>query len=128
MALEYYGDSERFHAKLDLQPFNSELPDAVRFTAYRAVQEGLANVLHHANATEVKLQLGQGGDHIYVILEDNGRGFNVQETLYGALTPAMGGIGLRAMRDEIKALGGRFHIGSAPGGTTMELTLPITEN
>jgi signal transduction histidine kinase len=122
------GVPERFHAKLDLQPIDPELPDAVRFTAYRAVQEGLANVLHHANATEVKLQLGQGGDHIYVILEDNGSGFNVQETLYGALTPAMGGIGLRAMRDEIQALGGRFHIGSAPGGTTMELTLPIIEN
>jgi signal transduction histidine kinase len=122
------GIPERFHAKLELQPFDSELPDAVRFTAYRAVQEGLANVLHHAGATEVRLQLGQRDDHIYVILEDNGGGFDVQETLDGALTPAMRGIGLRAMRDEILALDGRFHIGSAPGGTRMEITLPITEN
>src|SRR4029079_8991163 len=48
------GVPERFHAKIDLQAIDPELPDAVRFTAYRAVQEGLANVLHHANATEVK--------------------------------------------------------------------------
>jgi signal transduction histidine kinase len=122
------GIPERFHAKLDLQPVGSEMPDAVRFTAYRAVQEGLANILHHADATEVRLQVGRRGDHIYVTLEDNGRGFNVQETLDGALAPAVGGIGLRAMRDEIQTLGGRFHMGSAPGGTTMELTLPITEN
>jgi signal transduction histidine kinase len=122
------GIPKRFHAKLELQPVDSELPDAVRFTTYRAVQEGLANVLHHADATEVKLQLGQRDDHIYVILEDNGRGFDVQETLQGALTPEMGGLGLRAMRDEIQALGGLFHIGSAPSGTRMEITLPITEN
>jgi signal transduction histidine kinase len=32
------------------------------------------------------------------------------------------------MRDEIQALGGRFHMGSAPSGTRMEITLPITEN
>jgi two-component system, NarL family, sensor kinase len=122
------GIPERFRGKLDLQPVGSEVPDAVRFTAYRAVQEGLANILHHADATEIKLQLGQRGDDIYVVLEDNGHGFNVQETLHGALAPAMGGIGLRAMRDEIQTLGGRFHMGSAPGGTKMEITLPITEN
>jgi signal transduction histidine kinase len=122
------GIPEAFHAKLDLQPIDSNLPDAVRFTAYRAVQEGLANVLRHSGATEVKLQLGQRDDNIYVTLEDNGSGFDVQETLNGAPTPVMGGIGLRAMREEILALGGRFHIGSAPNGTKMEITLPITEN
>jgi signal transduction histidine kinase len=122
------GIPEAFHAKLEPQPIDSDLPDAVRFTAYRAVQEGLANVLRHAGATEVKLQLGQRDDHLYVILEDNGGGFDVQETLNGVLTPNMGGIGLRAMREEILALGGRFHIGSAPDGTRMEITLPIAEN
>lgn len=122
------GIPQRFHAKLDLQPFDIELPDAVRFTAYRAVQEGVANILQHADATEVKLQLGAHGDHIYVILEDNGRGFNVRETLHGTPTPVTGGLGLRAMRDEIQSLGGRFQLGSAPTGTRMEITLPITEN
>jgi two-component system NarL family sensor kinase len=122
------GIPEAFHAKLELQQIDSDLPDAVRFTAYRAVQEGLANVLRHSGATEVKLQLGQRDDNIYVTLEDNGSGFDVQETLNGAPTPVMGGIGLRAMREEILALGGRFHIGSAPNGTKMEITLPITEN
>jgi signal transduction histidine kinase len=123
------GIPEKFHATLDLHPLESDIPDAVRFTIYRAVQEGLANVLRHAGATQLKLHLGQRDDHIYLILEDNGSGFDARESLNGApSTTPMRGIGLRAMRDEVFSLGGGFKLTSDPGGTRIEITLPIVEN
>ncbi len=122
------GIPEKFHATLDLHPVESDIPDVVRFATYRAAQEGLANVLRHAGATDLKLELGQQDDQIHLVLEDNGSGFDAHELLYGAPTPAMRGIGLRAMRDEIQALGGRFQLSSTAGGTRMEIMIPVLEN
>ena len=119
---------EKFRATLDLHRLESDIPDAVRFTIYRAAQEGLANVLRHSGATEVKLQLGQRNDHIQLILEDNGSGFDAAGWLDGVLSPVMRGIGLRAMRDQVSSLGGAFDLTSDARGTRMEIVLPITEN
>ena len=121
------GIPEKFHATLELHTLDSDLPDAVRFAVYRAAQEGIANVLRHADATALRLEVGQRDDLVYLILEDNGRGFD-QKRLNGKSNPAMGGIGLRAMRHEVLGLGGHFDIQSNPGSTKMEIALPITEN
>jgi len=122
------GIPEKFRATLDLHPLGKEIPDTVRFTIYRAAQEGLANILRHSGATELKLELGERGGQVYLVLEDNGRGFDVQELLYGALNPAMRGIGLRAMRDEVLLLNGEFLLTSTGNGTRMAITLPAAED
>jgi len=125
---ETSGIPERFHAKLELRPVESDLPDAVRFTAYRAAQEGIANLLRHSGASEVRLELGQSGDHLHLVLEDNGTGFDAGAMRNGAPAAQMRGIGLRAMRDEVEGLGGNFDLTSGAAGTRMEITLPISEN
>jgi len=122
------GIPEKFHATLELHPLESGIPDAIRFSIYRAAQEGLANVLRHSGATQVKLELGQRNDCIRLVLEDNGSGFDVPGWLDGALSPEMRGIGLRAMRDQVSSLGGSFDLTSDARGTRMEIVLPITEN
>src|SRR5258708_3357573 len=122
------GIPEKFRATLELHSVETDIPDAVRIATYRAAHEGLANVLRHAGATDLKLELGQQDDQIHLVLEDNGSGFDAHELLYGALTPAMRGIGLRAMRDEILALGGSFQLASTAAGTRMEILIPVSEN
>jgi signal transduction histidine kinase len=122
------GIPEKFHATLDLHPLVRAIPDTVRFTIYRVAQEGLANILRHSEATELKLELGERNGEVYLILEDNGRGFDVQESLYGALNPEMRGIGLRAMRDEVLLLNGEFLLTSSGSGTRMAITLPAMED
>ena len=122
------GIPEKFHATLRLHLVESNIPDAVRFAIYRAAQEGLANVLRHAGARDITLELRQQNDQIRLVLEDNGGGFDAHEFLHGALTPAMRGIGLRAMRDEVLSLGGRFHLNSGAGGTRLEIMIPVSEN
>jgi len=122
------GIPEKFHATLELRPLESEIPDAVRFTIYRAAQEGLTNVLRHSGATEVKLQLGRRGSQIHLALQDNGKGFDVEELLHGVLNPDLRGIGLRAMRDEVVLLGGEFQLNSSEDGTRLAITLPLAED
>ncbi len=121
------GIPEKFHATLDLRPLELEISDAVRFTLYRAAQEGLTNVLRHSGATEVKLQLGERDRQVHLVLDDNGKGFDAEELLHGALTPELRGIGLRAMRDEVLLLGGEFQLTSSEDGTRLVITLPVTE-
>jgi signal transduction histidine kinase len=75
----------------------------------------------------LRLEVGQREDQVYLVLEDNGSGFD-RESLNGKTNPAMRGIGLRAMRNEVLGLGGHFDIQSSPGGTKMEIALPIMEN
>ncbi len=122
------GIPEKFHATLELRPLESEISDAVRFTIYRAVQEGLTNVLRHSGATEVKLQLSERSRRIHLILQDNGRGFDAEELMHGALNPVLRGIGLRAMREEVVLLGGSFQLNSSESGTRLAITLPVTED
>jgi two-component system NarL family sensor kinase len=118
---------EKFHSKFEMTRMESALPDAVRFTIYRAAQEGLANVLRHSGATEVRLASGERNGRVYLVLEDNGSGFDTREFLHGVKTPNCG-IGLRAMREEVLALNGEFALTSGSGGTCVEITLPIAEN
>ncbi len=92
-AIEWYWKTtaipEKFHATLELHPIVSDVPDIVRATVYRVVQEGLANVVRHSRATEVKLELGVRDDQIYLVLEDNGSGFDTEKVLEGAPTREM---------------------------------------
>jgi signal transduction histidine kinase len=52
------------------------LSDLVKLQLYRIVQECLNNVQKHAQASEVKLEIGQIGDCVQIIIKDNGRGIN----------------------------------------------------
>jgi two-component system NarL family sensor kinase len=82
---------------------------------FRLLQEALTNVERHAAASQVTLTLGRDGPGWLLQLSDNGRGFDVE----AVSASARRGLGLSSMRERIEALGGRFHIESGPGGTTL---------
>lgn len=85
---------------------------------YRLIQEGITNVLKHANATEIDIQLVNDGQTINMLFEDDGDGFNVNESWTG--------IGIRNMQSRAKILKGELIIESEPGnGTTLNLTIPL---
>jgi two-component system NarL family sensor kinase len=98
----------------------------VRVALYRAAQEGLSNLLRHADATEVSLILEPYGDRVRFVLADNGKGFDPR-VVFGRPDSSMPGIGLRALREEIQGLDGECHISSGRGGTKMEVVLPVAE-
>ena len=91
---------------------------------YRVVQETLTNVRRHADATKVNLRLQFQADELLVEIRDNGRGFNLSQTLDSAIS--VGHMGLLGMRQRAEALGGDITIKTGEGtGTTIILSLPI---
>jgi signal transduction histidine kinase len=78
---------------------------------YRVLQGALSNVLRHAKASRVKVALETSRNGaLLMTIEDNGAGFDPS-----AQKPAS--VGLVAMRERVRVLGGRFHLESARAGS-----------
>jgi two-component system NarL family sensor kinase len=105
------------HVQVDTLP---RIPEAVATAMFRVAQEALGNVEKHAGARQVWLQLLHSAAGLSLLLRDDGRGFNVPETL----REVRAGLGLTNMRERIEMLGGRFTLESAPGATQLTVWLP----
>ena len=95
------------------------LSDNVKILLYRIVQEALTNIVKHAHAKHIRVSLKQSDMNIRLILADDGIGFETNRQR------SIEHIGLLAMKDSVKLLGGTISIKSAPGkGTSIEVTCP----
>lgn len=87
----------------------------VEHAAYFVISEALTNAARHACATHVAVTIGHDDDALAVSVRDDG---------VGGARPR-DGAGLVNLEDRVRALGGRWHLTSAPGaGTTIEVHLP----
>ena len=83
------------------------------------LREAARNVVKHAHATEVWLRCERVGDHVHLVLEDNGTGPGTARTA--------GRSGWTNMRERAARLGGTLHIAPAtPSGTRVELRFAAT--
>ncbi|HQQ00126.1 MAG TPA: PAS domain S-box protein [bacterium] len=90
---------------------------------YRLVQEALNNVKNHAEATHVTIRLAVSVPTILLRIEDNGKGFDVQQRMISALAERR--MGLRSMEERASLLRGTFEVQSQVGaGTTILITVP----
>ncbi len=104
----------------------TDVPEEMKIILYRLIQEGISNAEKHSDATAIHLKLAftDGGQSISLVIEDDGRGFDVEETL--SRKDPLSGYGLTAMRERCEIFGGSFHIESAPGkGTRINAILPV---
>lgn len=108
---------------VDLQVINNipRFKPDTELLIFRMTQELIQNVLKHANATQVIVQLSFHDSILFVTIEDNGKGMQQQENDEIAIK----GTGLRGIQTKIKALKGNIEIQSAPTGTTIYLELPV---
>ena len=99
------------------------LTPQVETSLYRIVQEALANVASHAEASHVSVLLEQRKNSVIAIIEDDGRGFDVESILNsGQLT----GLGLPGMQERVSLVGGKLTVESTPGvGTTVFVEIPL---
>ena len=98
------------------------LPFEVETALYRIVQEALTNIARHAQATEVGVLLERRSDTVVAVVEDNGRGFDIQE----ALAPGAGHLGLFGMQERAALVGGRWEAESSSGkGATVFVEVPV---
>lgn len=102
----------------------TRLSSSVEIAVYRLVQEALSNIRKHAHATKVNLRLQFREDTLLVEIRDNGKGFDLSQTLDSAI--AVGHMGLLGMKQRAEMLGGDIKIRTGEGaGTTLILSLPI---
>ncbi|NJM79903.1 MAG: hypothetical protein HC854_10330 [Flavobacterium sp.] len=84
---------------------------------YRILQETINNVLKHANATEIQLDIIQLDSELLLIIKDNGIGFSVNDV--------KAGIGLKNIEKRVAALNGKLNLISSEKGTTVDIKLPL---
>ncbi|MGZ5473509.1 MAG: HAMP domain-containing sensor histidine kinase, partial [Thermoanaerobaculia bacterium] len=97
-----------------------ELDMLTGVTLYRIAQEGLANVIRHAEATEVEVSLAVEDDTAVLEIRDNGKGMSHEQIASSQ------SLGLLGMRERAELLGGSVAIDSRPGeGTRVRATLPL---
>jgi signal transduction histidine kinase len=96
----------------------SQLPAGVDLTAYRLVQEGLTNVVKHAQATRAEVLVNYGDGYLEVTVRDDGKGVGNGDG---------GGHGLVGMRERVSVYGGELDAGpQAGGGYRLRAKLPLT--
>ncbi len=99
------------------------LPPRVELQAFRIVQEALSNVRKHAEATRAMITVAAGGDEVSVVVEDDGKGFRVDEVGQSN----WGGFGLRNMKGRADSIGGTLGVESKlEHGTRVTLGIPLT--
>jgi signal transduction histidine kinase/ligand-binding sensor domain-containing protein len=106
----------------DMDSVDGLLPQEIEVALFRIVQEALNNVLRHAHASEVIIELKKEAGWLRLTVLDNGCGFD-------AASPAgKAGFGLANMTARTKMVRGKLHIDSAPGrGTALTVRLPVKE-
>src|SRR5258707_5558410 len=91
----------------------------MKHTLYRIAQEALNNIVKHARASMVTLQLAEQDHEIIFEIRDNGRGFD-------PAGPFPGHLGLRSMQERVTKVGGALTIESVPGhGTLVGVRIPM---
>jgi PAS domain S-box-containing protein len=118
------GTSLAMQLSADLDPIDGLLPPAAETTVYRIVQEGLSNVVKHANAGKAFVGIKKVQDSLVISVSDNGIGIRRE---YGE-GETRGGFGLAGIAERARMLGGSCVIESQPeSGTTLTVKIELQE-
>ncbi|HXA16727.1 MAG TPA: PAS domain S-box protein [Thermoanaerobaculia bacterium] len=127
-ALQWHVEHEATRAglafRLAIAPVGQSLPAAVEMTSFRVAQEALTNVIRHAQAHLVEVELSKANGALQLVVRDDGRGFDVAAARKLAIEG--GSQGLLSMQERATLAGGDLEIDSAPGrGTWVRARLPL---
>jgi PAS domain S-box-containing protein len=129
-ALRWCVDRQAQRAGINVQfaaePLEKRLPADVETTCFRVVQEALTNVVRHAQARQVSIELQRRDEDLLVAIRDDGVGFDVQRALQRATRGES--LGLPGMQERVLLAGGQIEIESAPAhGTEVRIRLPMNK-
>jgi signal transduction histidine kinase len=94
----------------------------VESATYRVIQESLNNIAKHALASDVSVIIEHKDNHLMILVEDDGRGFDPESREQSST------LGLLGMSERIALVGGSLQIESSPGsGTTVRARIPCRD-
>ena len=101
------------------------LPELVRITLFRILQESLTNVHRHSGSPSVEVRLKISNHEAVLTVRDFGRGVPA-ELIQGSQTNGKQfGVGLSGMRERVNDIGGTFEIQSSGNGTLITVSIPL---
>jgi signal transduction histidine kinase len=111
--------TKQFEIDLQVDDFEDVVLESdVQTNVYRIIQEQLNNILKHAGASKVFINILLTKENIKLSIRDNGKGFDT--------TAAKEGIGLQNMRQRVELFSGIFTISSSPGnGCELKVEIPL---
>jgi two-component system NarL family sensor kinase len=113
--------SKYIHVELNTHGISKPLNKDVEIEIYRIIQELMHNILKHAFAKEVSIQLLQNKKGLNIIVEDDGIGFEYN-------SENLKGMGLKNVISRVEIMDGELQIDSTPNkGTTVMVDIPIKE-
>ncbi len=104
------------HAELKVTGEEVDLPQSETIILFRVIQEAFTNIIKHASAKNLKVQLDYQAERLAVIIQDDGRGFDMEKVSYGS--------GLINMQSRASLLRAEFRIASDNNGTQINIFLP----
>ena len=121
--LEEFGKSSNIAVAADIDEVNDLLAPKVQRHIYRIFQEALTNIGRHAQARQVKAMIKGSEQCISVLIQDDGKGFEVDEVL--ADRPKARRFGLATIKERVQLIGGSLDLKSELGsGTKITFTVP----
>ncbi len=116
--VEQINATQRLDTRLQIFGLDRRLPEEIEVAGYRICQELVQNVIKHARASYVSIQVIDHRDSLNIIVEDNGKGIAGKDILRG--------FGFTTIQSKVDLFKGSFEIDSQPGrGAIMLVDLPL---
>lgn len=123
--VEEWADRCRLQIDLEIKLDDRRLPQAIETALFRVLQEAITNVVKHSRADRVSVILEGGYDEIQLIVEDDGKGFDLGVS-GDSMELGIQHLGLIGVRERLALVGGSLELESRPeGGTTVFVRIPL---
>jgi signal transduction histidine kinase len=122
--IEGFAKRSGIDVQVDISPALRRLPGELELTAFRVLQESLANAHRHSGSPTARIRVSLDNGFLHLEIKDFGKGMppNVLESSGDALSTM--GVGLRGMNERVRQLGGTLSF-TSDHGTTVRASLPF---
>lgn len=112
-------ESNKLNIEVIDHGLDNRLENSLELTIFRVIQELITNIIKHAKATEATIHITNHDDSLNIMVEDNGKGFNIKTITKSS------GMGIHSIEKRIENLGGTVTIESKINkGTTIIIDIP----
>jgi signal transduction histidine kinase len=123
---EEFAKRSGIQLRVDVPDLQTRLPREIEIALFRILQEGLGNIHRHSKSTSAEIAFQAGSRDVLLTIKDDGVGIP-GELLNRFRSSGNSGVGLAAMRERVRELRGNFEIESNGGGTSLRVTIPVSE-
>ena len=117
------GESNAFNINFETVGLEERMDGTIEIVLYRVIQEAINNIIKHADAKSVNIQIVMHENNLTVMIEDDGKGFDIKNIR------EQNGIGLKNIESRVKYLNGSVVFDSTPGrGANVIIEIPIREH